>query len=241
MNETEPVKLAALAATEPLLFQDKLDRLAYAGETAVLVPLMQAAWPQVQETATPAAVSGFATRATDAIIYLYLENNPEPNAHDPQLQADLEGFFAISPERLDQYMAFLNGQILARWQDSHFEPLAASAHNLQTLAIGFVGHVYRTAQIPLTRGDLVRQEMPRYLLDRAAGVLNPRQPTSFGRSQPPQLPPDPIHPLAADDVTMPRYLERLTLFDAESPRAAALQELAPHWLDYLRVCKLLDE
>jgi len=238
MNETELIKLAV---TEPLLFQDRLDRLAYAGETAVLVQVIQAAWPQVQAAATPVAAAGFAARATDAIIYLYLENNPEPDAQDPQLQADLERYFAISPERLDQFMAFLNGQIVARWQNSHFEPLASSAQNLQALAIGFVGHVYRTAQIPLTRGDLARQEMPRYLLDRAAGVLNPRQPISFGRSQPPQLPPDPIHPLATDDVTMSRYLERLTLFDAESPRAAALQELAPHWFDYLRVCKLLDE
>jgi hypothetical protein len=107
------------------------------------------------------------------------------------------------------------------------------------LAIGFAGYAYRTAQIPLTRGDLVRQEMPRYLLDRAAGVLNPRQQTGFGRSQPPQLPPEPAHPLAPDDVTMRRYLERLTLFDVQSPRAVALHELTPHWLDYLHACGLM--
>ncbi|MEI2420538.1 hypothetical protein V6O07_09705, partial [Arthrospira platensis SPKY2] len=104
MNETELIKLAT---TEPLAFQDKLDRLAYAGETAEIIHLMQAAWPEVQATAAPAAASGFAARATDAIIYLHLENNPQPDANDPQLRADLERFFAISPERLDQYIAFL--------------------------------------------------------------------------------------------------------------------------------------
>jgi hypothetical protein len=238
MNETELRQLADLAVTEPLVFQDRLDRLAYEGETAVIIQLMQTAWPSVAETAAPSISADFAARATDAIIYRYLETAVAPNANDPQLQADLERFFAISPERLDQYIAFLNGQIVAQWQNSHFEPLAANAQNLQTLAIGFTGHVYRTVQIPLTKADLVRQEMPRYLLDRAAGTLHPRQPANFGRSQPPQLPPEPIHPLAPDDVTMQRYLERLTLFDAHSPRAAALHELAPHWLDYLRVCGL---
>jgi hypothetical protein len=253
--------IAATAADHPLTFHDNIDRLAYHGHLGLMVEMIAIAWPELQKVGAtvPGSLEGLAARATDAIIYQYLAHNPAIDAHDPTLQAQLETYFAISPERLDQYMAFISGDIVAQWRPEHFElppnppaavvnyqAPAATVQNLQTLALGFVGYLYRQEGVPFSKGDLTRQHIPRYILDRHSGVLNPRQPLAdlSQRDRPPHLAQaaQPVaHPLCPDLDTFQRYLDRLLVSGNPQPyRAAATFELMPAWLRYLESANLID-
>jgi hypothetical protein len=248
-------ELAAQAALHPVVLHENLDRLAYHGHLALLVEMMKLAWPAIQGAAAtvPGSLQGFAARATDAIIFLHLEQNAEPNAKDPELLAELETFFAVSPERLDQHMAFLAGDIRAKWLLEHFdlpfggEAPPATVQNLQTLALGFTGYLRREEQISYSKADLARLHLPRYLLDRHSGVLDPRDswgdmmrqgtPPAIKRLQPQAV----VHVLCPDRETFKRYLERLLVAGNPQPyRAAALFESMPAWLRYLEANGLIE-
>jgi hypothetical protein len=249
-------EMAAGVADYPATFHDNLERLAYHGHTALLVEIMGVAWPRLQAVgaAVPGSLEGFAARASDLIIYHHLEQMPAPNAYDPELQARLETYLAISPERLDQYMAFLNGDIRAQWRREHFQLPAddadvppATVQNLQSLTLAFVGYLYREEGVAYSKGDLLRPHIPRYLLDRHSGVLYPREALGdlMRQGAPPPLnriqPRPPIHFLCPDRETFQRYLDRLLVTGNPQPyRAAALLELMPAWLRYLAGVNLLD-
>jgi hypothetical protein len=248
-------ELAGQAARQPVALQENLERLAYHGHLALMVEMMKLAWPGIQEVATavPGSREGFAARATDAIIFLHLEQNAGADAEDPALRYELERFFAVSPERLDQYMAFLKGELEARWRLEHFdlppdgEGASTTVQNLDTLALGFTGYLRREEGVSYSKADLVRPHLPRYLLDRHSGVLHPREPLGdlMRQGVPPPVnrlqPQPPEHILCPDRETFKRYLERLLVAGNPQPyRAAALFELMPAWLRYLAQNELLD-
>jgi hypothetical protein len=248
-------ELAGQAARQPVALHENLERLAYHGHLALMVEMMKLAWPGIQEVATavPGSREGFAARATDAIIFLNLDQNAGADAEDPALRHELERFFAVSPDRLDQYMAFLKGELQARWRLEHFdlppggEAAPTTVQNLDALALGFTGYLRREEEVSFSKGDLVRPHLPRYLLDRHSGVLDPREPLGdlMRQGAPPPAnrlqPQPPEHVLCPDRQTFRRYLERLLVAGNPQPyRAAALLELMPAWLRYLAKNGLID-
>jgi hypothetical protein len=248
-------ELAALAAEHPVLLHENLDRLAYHGRLELVVEMMKRAWPAVQQvgSAVPGSLEGFSARATEAIIYRYLEENGTANAEDPALLAELETFFAIDPKRLDQFMALLTGDIRAEWRPEHFdlppgqEIPAGTVQNLHILALTFTGYLHREEGVGYGKADLPRLHLPRYLLDRHSGVLDPREPLGdlMRQGTPPPLsrlqPRVVEHVLCPAQETLKRYLERLLAAANPQPyRAAALFECMPAWLRYLEANELID-
>jgi hypothetical protein len=249
-------ELAARAAAEPGALHDNLERLAYHGHLRLMVEMMKMAWPEIQAAASaaPGSRAGFAARTTDAIIFLHLEQVTAASAEDPALLAELETFFPVSTDRLDQYMAFVSGDIQAQWRPEHFalpaggEPAPpATVQNLQTLALAFIGHLRREEEVNYSKGELARPHLPRYLLDRHSGVLDAREPLGdlMRQGVPPLTsrlqPQPPAHVLCPDRETFQRYLDRLLVAGNPQPyRAAALFELMPAWLRYLEAHGLIE-
>lgn len=224
-----------------------LNLLGYHNRLSLINDVMRIAWPQVQGAAaySKPAVNAYAARAADHLIYAYLTHLPageEPDPRSPELHERLERYFPIDPQRLETYLLLLHGRAGRQWTLRDFQPL--EMQNLSGLMVEFVGYGYRHEQIPYARAHLMRDQFPRYLLDRQAGNLYPKEDVAAllreGR-RPRTEPREPDHPLCPDAETLETYLRQLVQTVRPQPyAAAALVELAPAWLRFLVARGLAD-
>jgi hypothetical protein len=118
--------------------------------------------------------------------------------------------------------------------------------NLFDLSVEFLGYLRREESIPYTKGELGREQIQRYLLERHAGELEPRE-SPFEAARRPkrrqrkQKPRKPRHVLCPDRGTLDRYLGQLLNFiNPQRYKAAATLELVPAWLRFLESRQLID-
>ena len=240
-------RIAENAAEDFPTLHSALNALGYHNHLALLNEAMRVAWPQVQAAATysQAAVNAYAGRATDHLIYAYLDEQEAPNAHDPDLIQQLERYFPVDAGRLDPYLHLLRGAVGRAWTLSDFEPMTMQP--LHGLMIEFQGYARRHESVPFSRTHLVRQLLPRYFMDRAAGNLVPKMDVAAAlrtgrRPFPGATPnPEPKHTLCPDAVTLELFLKRLLqTMDPQTYAAAAILQLLPAWLRFLQVRDLLE-
>ena len=217
-----------------------LNLLGYHNYLSLINEVMHIAWPQVQEAATYSrpALNAYASRAADHVIYAYLTDLPageEPDPRSPELHERLERYFPIDPQRLETYLLLLHGRSGRQWTLRDFQP--PEMRNISGLMIEFLGYSYRHESIPYARGHLLRDQLPRYILDREAGNLYPKEDVAAllrGGRRPRTGPREPKHPLCPDAETLKTYLRQLVQTVRPQPyAAAALVELAPAWLRFL--------
>lgn len=236
-------QMAEMATTDIPIFHAALNALGYHNELALVNHMMGIAWPQLQDEPgySRPAVDAFAARATDHLLYAFLEGGNTANGIDQALVTRLETYFPVDEERLRPYLQLLSGTAGRSWSAADFEPLQMQA--LNGLMVEFTGYAHRV-QIPQARAHLVRELLPRYLLDRQAGNLQPKPDMAAalreGRRPFPQPPREPLHPLAPDRPSLKLFLERL--LQTVHPHyymSAAILSLIPHWLTFLQVRNLL--
>lgn len=231
------------AGTDPPAFHATLNLLGYHDRLGLINEVMAIAWPRVQEASaySSPAVQAYAGRATDHLLYQYLEEGEEPDATDPDLQAKLERYFPVDPERLASYLGLLAGKVGRRWSREDFAEL--ETHKLHGLMIEFLGHVHREG-VSYARAHLVREHLPHYFLDRKAGNLYPKEDVgallrSGRRPRPVTL--DAEEPLLPDAMTLENFLEKLLqTVNAQPYAVAAILELLPAWLRFLATRGLID-
>lgn len=244
------IRRAAEAAEHDLVtYEAAIDMLAYHGETAVLVELMQQATPHIQ--ANPAATARrrqeLAAQATDTLIFQYVESGKNDLA---ALQAALEAYMPVDEGQLASFVAILRGEMTYRWQLSHFvvadmteERQQAAAQNTAVLMLAFLGYLHQEEQITLSKGNFMRQLWPVYLVERRTGQLEERlDMTAVIRGQRPRpvIRPQP-HPLCPEKVTLEQYLTKLLNYQPQPYKAAAVFTLIPSWLRFLQACQLIDQ
>ncbi|MFW6184505.1 MAG: hypothetical protein ACOC8X_11970 [Chloroflexota bacterium] len=246
--ESTTQRVAQNASEDFPILHSALNALGYHNHLALLNEAMHIAWPQVQEAAaySQTAVNAYAGRATDHLIYAYLYEQDAPDAPDQDLIQQLERYFPVDVERLMPYLQLLQGTVGRPWTLSDFESL--SMQQLNGLMIEFQGYAHRHESVPFARTHLVRELLPRYFLDRAAGNLVPkmdvaaalrtgRKPFAGSSSNP-----EPKHPLGPDEVTLKLFLQRLLqTMDPQLYAAAAVLQLLPAWLRFLQFRNLLQE
>ena len=232
-------ELAERAAEDFPTFHRALDLLGYHGQLALINDVMARAWPHVQAAGTYSrpAVTAYANRAGDHLIYEYLEAGSAAAGAIAQLQRDIERYFAVDAERLETYLPFLAGEVGRHWGPDDFDDLDSVA--VGAVLVEFVGMVHR-AGISFGKSHLVREHLPRYFLDRRAGYLYPREDIAAllrdGRRPPPVVTGELPHPLLPDRMTLGNYLAKLV--QTVEPRhypAAAIVQLVPYWLRFLDV------
>ncbi|NLF65951.1 MAG: hypothetical protein GX579_15260 [Chloroflexi bacterium] len=236
--------LAARAVEDIPALHAALNMLGYHGRLDLANEVMAEAWPRLKEDEgySRPAVTAFMSRATDHLIYHYLESTP-PAGLDADLVEALERYFEVDTGRLELYLAFLRGESGRRWQPADFATL--DAHALSGLLVEFVGLAHR-AGVSYSRAHLVRDELPRYLLDRRAGYLYPREDVAAllrtGRRPPPAATGAPAEPLVPDRLTLLNFVQKLVQTIQPQPYvAAALVELMPLWLRFLALRGLITE
>lgn len=237
--------LATRAAEDIPALHAALNILGYHGRLALANEVMAEAWPRLKEDEgySRPAVTAFMSRATDHLIYHYLESTTPPAGVDARLVEALERYFEVDAGRLELYLAFLRGESGRRWQPADFATLDAGA--LGGLLVEFVGLAHR-AGVSYGRAHLVRDELPRYFLDRQAGYLYPREDVAAllraGRRPPPAVTGAPAEPLVPDRLTLLNFVQKLVQTIQPQPYvAAALVELMPLWLHFLALRGLITE
>ena len=239
---------AESAARDLTAYEAMVDMLAYHGETAVLVELQRQAAPHIQ--ANPAATARrrqeLVAQATDTLIFQYVESG---GADLAALQAALELYMPVDEAHLDWFVAILRGKRAYQWQLSHFvvENMTearqqVAAQNTAVFMLAFLGYLCVQEQIPLSKGDFMRQLWPLYLVERRTGQLEERLDMAAvirGQRPRPVIRPRP-HPLCPDKVTLEQYLTKLLNYQVRPYKAAAVFTLIPAWLRFLQSCQLID-
>ena len=223
-----------------------LNLLGYYDQLPLINEIMRIAWPQVQDAAdySRPAVNAYAARAADHVIYAYLTDLPagqEPDPQAPELRDRLERYFPVDHQRLGTYLNLLHGRVGRQWTMRDFDP--PGMKTLSGLLVEFLGYGHRHEEIPYARAHLVRDQLPRYFLDREAGNLYQKEDVAAllrGGRRPRTAPPEPDHPLCPDAETLETFLKKLTQTVRPQPyAAAALINLTPAWLRFLAARDLL--
>jgi hypothetical protein len=261
-------EMATTAGKDIDMFNNVLDQLAYHGHLSVLVEAMRSAWPRVKDSdnIVPWGIHAFALRAADYVIYDYLERHAFPAPDDPELIERLEFYIDVDPEGLDRHLAHITGQVERRWTMDDFklqpprrqprafldeeeeedQPPDEGRQNLYDLSVEFLGYLRREEGVPYTKGELGREQIQRYILERHAGELEPRESPLEAIMRPERRKPKrkrrkPEHLLCPDRSTLDRFLADLLYFiNPQYYKAATTFELVPAWLRFLESRRLVD-
>jgi hypothetical protein len=242
-------QVAERSAHDLTAYEALVDMLAYHGETAVLVALAGQAMPHLQTNAalTSRRKQELIAQATDTLIFQYVQSGENDLT---VLQAALEVYMPVDEAQLASFVAILRGERAYRWQLSHFvveemseERQQAAAQNTAVLMLAFLGYLHQQEQIPLSKGTIMRQLWPVYLVERRTGQLEERQDMTAvirGERPRPVIRPRP-HPLCPDKATLEQYLAKLLNYQTQPYKAAAVFTLIPAWLRFLQTCQLIDQ
>jgi hypothetical protein len=250
-----------------------LAALAYHGHLAALVEAHRIGWPLVRESINIVGwgIGEFSEAGASYEVYAYLEAleaaAPDPSdaelleriryfVEDPHLDrlADLIGDLSGTVDRAWTAADFVLGARKLdhrrdEWDDEDKEDDEASkdqgSRNLFRLVAQFVGYLRRVEQVPYPRGELIRQALHGYFIERHRGQLDPRLSMldqALHPTRKPPRPPKPSHPLCPEPVTFEACLaQRLDFMSAQYHNAAALFEVIPAWLRFLQSKQLIDD
>lgn len=250
-------ELADTAGAELDTVNRVFDQLAYHGQLALLAAAMRRAWPLVRDAGQyfEWAVDEFAERGMTIALLDYLERTAAPN---PVELAALGAEFDVTlvqPGGAAQFLAHITGQADRRWTLADFDltvhrrrkgepepPADTGRTNLYYLTVEFLGYLRRVEGLSYARGELARDQIQRYILERHDGQLqNDDDRRRTGKRGAKTRLTAPGQPLCPERGTLDRYLvSLLNIFSSQPHRAAALFETLPAWLRFLAERGLLD-
>ena len=238
------------------LFHRALDMLAYHGRLNVLVDVMRRAWPWIRDSKEilPWAVDEYAQRGAHYELFAYILERGDASADDAELLDRMRPFLSeVDSQRLAEYIDLLLGRDGREWKlaDLHMGPGSKRREPVQAqdalykLGVTFLGYLYRQEKVDPARGDMGREQIVAYLLDRHRGELRPRkgmlEEAIYPNKPPPPAFRPPEHPLCPDRQTLDMYVAQM--FDPLTRRdfeAALTIEMVPAWLRFLESKGLID-
>jgi hypothetical protein len=245
-------ELADIAGTQLDTVNRVFDQLAYYGQGSVLVAAARRAWPLVRDAGKyfDWAVGEFAEGATTYAILDYLERTAIPNAADLSMLNAEFGCVDVRPESSAEFLAHITGQAGWRWRLEDFDltlprrrkgepaPQTPGRTALYHLTVEFLGYLRRIRDVPYCKGELARDQMQRYILERHAGDLKDTNSRSKARKMFATAPP---HLLCPDAYTLHRFLDNLlNTWGPRLHKGAVMFELIPAWLRFLESRDLID-
>ncbi len=265
-------EMAETAGDDVDQFARVVDLLAYHGQLMALAEASRVAWPLIKDSSNILwGQSAFARWGADCVLFERLERMRELDGHDPELIEQMRFFF--EDLRLDPfavYVSHLSGRANRTWSLTDFQKpprrsrnktreqnsddeenddkQPATASGRETLAYlvdEFVDYARHQEGVPYTKAALARDNISRYILERQAGDLEPRQ-SMFDAMMNPQRKPKskprvPEHLLCPDRDTLDCYFAQLLHFlNPQHYDVAATFELMPAWLRFLETRGLIE-
>lgn len=262
-------ELTDTAAFDIDVFNNIVDQLAYHGQLSPLIEATRRAWPLVNEpgNVVPWGIAEFAEQAIAFALFDHVERHATPDPEDPALVEQIEFYGTYHAAHTRQILTDLTSQTGRSWtmgdfdlqrrkrqHDDRFsddddvdEDVDSGRQNLYHLSVEFLGYLHREEGVALTKGDLARQQIYEYILERFDRQLEPRE-SMFDaefrpRRQKRRSKPKPrrYHLLCPDHGTLDRFLGQLMGFiNPQWYKVAATSELLPAWLRFLELRGLID-
>ena len=250
-------EIAETAGRDIDIFNKTADQLAYHGQLSALVDAFNIAWPLVKVSCeiVPWGIDEFAKQAGAYAIFDALEQGVAAENAAAVLKSRIDVYYDVDPEKLIQYIAHVYGRSEKHWTPSDFDFLSQrhvdsmddELQNLYWLSLEFLGYLRRTEGVSYTKGELARQQIRQYLLERHAGELEWRPSPLEAALHPGIKSKKKPHSalqnsgLCPDPETLDRYFGQLLNFVfPQRYKAAAMMELTPAWLRFLESRELID-
>jgi len=240
-------ELTASAAQDIDTFNKIADQLAYRGQVSLLARVLRAAWPAVKDSREIVSwgIDEFALKAAKYEIFDALEQGLPPESIEGEWLARVEVYQAIEPDAVARLLGQIRGAARTSWTPEDFDFLARRSREadpgkekLYGLGLEFLGYLRREEGVPYSKGELARERLHEYLLQRRMGQLDAQQPAAKGKRTAPQ--PVVASGLCPDPDTLDRYFGSLLGFIfPQRYKAAAFLELLPPWLRFLEARGLI--
>lgn len=222
------------------LFFPRADQLAFHGQTEALRDGYRAGWNAVKscKDLMPWAINEFAENGAQLELFMSMQDQPTP-ALDKDLIKRTEYFMTLDLDSFKHYFAILTGQQTGDWTAEMFDQpvytLEADqkqglSEKVSWLTMEFFVYLTRHTKHPLTKAELMREELSIYLIKRLGGDLKSRH---SGKKSTRKC--GPIHVLCPDRSTLDTYLSELMGFmSGRYYRGVALFTSLPYWCDFLK-------
>lgn len=239
-------------------------QLAYHGHSELIKRLVDDTLPMLRKSNNlmPGAVDEFAAFGVDGLIIERLERGLALDLGNEDLVEQFKWYWPqIDLPGLTTYIALLVGQSGKTWSLADFDlnakprnsrgkvdPDAPNPYdlNVRDLCLEFAGYLNRERDVSYPKALMARDTLSRYLRMRAAGQLEPRPGLLENLMAPGARPPKrkkhkPAHVLCPDYNTLDHYMaDRLQILNPQFYEAAALFEMIPEWISFLKSRQLID-
>lgn len=239
------IKLSQMADKEIELYESIIDALKYYGQTSILAQAWKIAWPTIENSPhiTPLGIEQLNDDLINCLIFQHLEQENAPKIDD--LLEEISSYAEVEKDKLINFVTQLTQRVEQKWsiQDFQFskskkkskkekEKINKQAkQNLKRLCIEFLKYLHKEKDISYLKADMACRGIQSYVLDCQSGKLK-------------NLPHNKQHDniLCPNAKTMDTFLVRyLEMFVFQPYVAAAIMELLPQWLLFLKKKDLLDE
>ena len=234
------------------IFDWSMERITYHGKLATLLEVTRKAWPEIKDSQKIMdwAINEFSENAVNFEIFNLITQSPVVEFDDATLKDRVGDYIDYDQhkESVHKLIQHLTGQSNHQWVMGDFSDLQSSnssPKNLILLSREMVGELHRDRGVDLTKAELGRGQLVRYLFERAKGELVPgrRMIDSVfnpNKSFPKQK--KPIHPLCPDRNTFEKFLaDSMHFMNPHIYQMVACFELIPDWLQFLVSRQLVDE
>jgi hypothetical protein len=232
-----------------------INALAYHGKLEILYRGMRQARPYVAKGVNLVAwaYSEFTEKLADLEIVYMTDRNPELTPDNLTFQQHYEEYeMTIKPEGMATLLDYYTGRKTPAWTATDFVMAKGKKddpvrRNYLYLLAAFTHYAHHEEGIPLTKAEMVGDQVSRYLAARLEGELDVvENDFDYGRHakrrrkrKTQQMP---SHPLCPDARTLDRFMAKLMGFMSfRYYEAYALFELIPAWLRFLTKYNLLEE
>lgn len=262
-------EMAEIAGEEVDLYAQMVDLLAYHGMLRELGEASRIAWPLINDADDIMwGQEVFARWGADCLLFERMERMEEVDGRDPELIEQTRFYFEdLRVKLFADYVSHLSGRANRTWSLSDFQKPPSKGRKktreqnsddedpvrkrpakddeqeaLASLCDEFVDYARRREGVSYTKAALARDNITRYILDRQAGELVPRQSPfeAMTNPQPKPIPRVPDHYLCPDRETLDRFFAILLHFmNPQIYDVAATFELIPAWLRFLETRGLI--
>jgi hypothetical protein len=257
-------QMAELAGHDIDCYALVVDQLAYHGMLETLSEASHIAWPLIKESDNIMwGQNTFASWGADCVLFERMEQSGGLNLEDSVLLDEIRYYFEeLDPERFAEYAGSMSGQATQTLSLSDFkvsvsrrrdhsdddddEGLTSKSRSaLSRLLDVFADYARKIENISYTKSKLARENILRYIVERSAGKLEPRQSLfesiTNPQRKPKPKPKPPANVLCPDHDTLDRYLAGLLQFmSPQRYQAIATFELIPVWMRFLESQGLLE-
>ena len=234
--------------------------LAYYGRLELLLQGMRQALPSVEaaDGLVAWAASEFAENLGTYQLLHSLQEDTNLTADDPELQRRMAAYeLTVVPEQLERTLDYRSGRAEPAWEAADFVLSPGDAfeddpakERLALLLMAWTRYANSEEGVPVTKAEMVREELSHYLLRRSEGELSD-DPGPWGmgrkrgrkkRSRQRWAPRSGPAVLIPDRRTVDRFLGEMGGFlSFRYYEACAFFELLPVWLRFLKRHGLIDE